>query len=84
MFARLWIAWVLFHVEKGKCYSTVYLAIYITVACLLFGLLRLYMVSMVKEFPDGRKTKEIIQTAIALISPRSSVNTAYLDGPDCR
>ena len=53
------------------------LAIYITVACLLFGLLRLYMASMVKEFPDGRKTKEIIQTAIALISPRSSVNTAY-------
>ena len=24
MFARLWIAWVLFHVEKWKCYSTVY------------------------------------------------------------
>ena len=24
MFTRLWIAWVLFHVEKWKFYSTVY------------------------------------------------------------
>ena len=35
------------------------LAIYITVACLqAFGLLRLYMASMVKEFPDGRKRRK--------------------------
>ena len=37
------------------------LNIYITVACLLFGLLRLYMASVLEASPDGRKTKEIIQ-----------------------
>ena len=34
------------------------LAIYITVACLLFGLLRLYMASMAKEFPEDRKRRK--------------------------